>query len=361
VHRLRTGAVSVDDFASLSRRRQLSRLRRLGRTALMSYGLENVRLALQRFEHNTTFRVDAPSRRFLLRINRPEVHTAGTIASEMAWLTALRRDTDLPVPDPVAALDGSMVVLADDPGVTEAHACILLRWLDGRFIHHRLTPAHVRGVGTLAGRLQEHSATWRPPRGFVRPRIDTLTNEAKRNSITGSAALALSGDHPSQRDAERAVGLVGNLVSAQDAAVVERALDVVWATTRKLATSEGFGLVHGDLHHENVLYWRDDVGAIDFDDCGWGFHLYDLAVTLSELDDRPRYTEMRAGLLEGYADVGHLPDDHLLHLSALVILRRMQILLWILESRGHASFRDEWRKWARHDMDAIAVDLASHR
>jgi hypothetical protein len=50
-----TGAqvVGVHAFTSLSRREQLSRLRRLGRTALASYGLDNARMTLLRFEHST--------------------------------------------------------------------------------------------------------------------------------------------------------------------------------------------------------------------------------------------------------------------------------------------------------------------
>jgi hypothetical protein len=38
----------------------------------------------------------------------------------------------------------------------------------------------------------------------------------------------------------------------------------------------------------------------------------------------------------------------------------MQLLLWVLESRDHPSFRDEWRRWARSDVDAIAAAVASH-
>jgi len=99
-----------------------------------------------------------------------------------------------------------------------------------------------------------------------------------------SAALALHGDHPTVADADRALQLVDALISTDDAALFARALEVVWATTRTLAEETGaFGLIHGDLHHENFLFHRGEARAIDFDDCGWGFHLYDLAVTLSEL------------------------------------------------------------------------------
>lgn len=36
------------------------------------------------------------------------------------------------------------------------------------------------------------------------------------------------------------------------------------------------GLIHGDLHQENYLFCRGAVGAIDFDDCGYGHFLCQL-------------------------------------------------------------------------------------
>ena len=351
-------ADDMDAFASLSRRAQLRWLRRLGRTALASYGLEEARLTLLRYEQNTTFRVDARGGPFVLRINRPRVHTPDTIGSEMAWLSALRRDTDLGVPEPVTARDDSLVIVARDPGVPEPRVCVLLRWLDGRFIDQRLTSAQLQRVGALEGHLQQHAASWTQPSGFLRPRVDTLTDAAKVDSIAQSAAVARHGDHPTPEDGDRSLRLVKALISTDDAEVFARALEIVWATTRTLAkVTSAFGLIHGDLHHENFLFHRSAARAIDFDDCGWGFHLYDLAVTLSELVGRQRYDELRDALLEGYAQIRSLPDDHAIHLEALFILRRMQILLWVLESRQHAAFRDTWQAWARDELDAIAASI----
>jgi Ser/Thr protein kinase RdoA (MazF antagonist) len=44
--------------------------------------------------------------------------------------------------------------------------------------------------------------------------------------------------------------------------------------------TDQFGLIHADLHLDNALFWRDDVRIIDFDDCGFGYWLYDIAVSL---------------------------------------------------------------------------------
>ena len=65
----------------------------------------------------------------------------------MAWLAALARDTSLRVPAPVLTdRDGAHVVAAAHPGVPETRPCVLLRWLDGRFLNRGLTPAHLELV-----------------------------------------------------------------------------------------------------------------------------------------------------------------------------------------------------------------------
>ena len=319
------------------------------------YGIDDARLALLRHEQNTTFRVDARGGPYVLRINRPVVHTPETIGSEMAWLRVLRRDTDLGVPEPVAARDGSLTVVAHDPAVPEPHVCVLLRWLAGRFVDRGLTPAHLHRVGALTGRLHEHGASWSPTSGFLRPRVDTLTDGGKVESMARSAADARRWVHPTRQDSDAGVALVEALLSAADAAVFAQALEVVLATLQQLEETGAFGLIHGDLHYENFLFHRSEARAIDFDDCGWGFHLYDVAVTLWELEGRPRYDELLEALLEGYARIRPLPNDHATHLDALFILRRLQFLLWVLESRDHAAFRDDWRRTARDELDALGA------
>jgi Ser/Thr protein kinase RdoA (MazF antagonist) len=346
------------EFDALTGRGQLGRLRRLGHGALARYPghLDRAPLTLLRHEQNATFRIDAASGRYVLRISRPQPHFEASVTSEMAWLAALRRDTRLLVPEPVAAADGALVVRALDPGVPGERLCAVLRWIDGRFVDEGLTPRHMRRIGELIATLHDHTERWTPPAEFIRQRVDTITAAAKAASFRVAGAAAPSDPWPSLEDGEHAVDLVRELVPAGDAAIVERALARVRTTTATLgARPRGFGLVHADLHAENVLFADGQAGAIDFDDCGWGFHLYDLTVQISELTAHPRYLELREAAVDAYAVRRSLPPDADEHIDAFIVLRGLQIIAWVLESRDHAAFRDNWQPWARKELRWLAT------
>src|SRR5689334_8273934 len=89
-------------FEHLSPQRQVGRMRNVASTALAAYDLPVARLRLLKHRHNTTFRVDAvDGQRYVLRIHRAGTPTVASVGAELAWLMALRRDTNLEVPAPV--------------------------------------------------------------------------------------------------------------------------------------------------------------------------------------------------------------------------------------------------------------------
>jgi len=349
----------MEPYDALTGRAQLARLRRLGEKALAAYPDEFARgpVRVIQYEQNATFRVDAAAGRSLLRINRPDSRSEAEVASEMAWLAALRRDTELLVPEPVATVDGRLVVTVDDPAVPGPRTCALLGWIHGRFVDRRLTPRHLARMGANMAALQEHAAGWAPPEGFVRWRLDGLTAEARRGSVCGPATR-VPATIPSIDDGERAVALVGEHLSRTEGVVATRAVNVAREVFATLAAREGAsGLIHGDLHQENTLFTADAAGAIDFDDCGWGFFLYDLAVPLSELTERRRFPALRHAMLDAYARTRPLPDDAEALIDALIAYRGLQLIVWVLESRDHPGFRDRWEAWARRDLEWLAGRL----
>ena len=328
------------DFETLSYRGQVGRLRSLAASALTEYPVRPRQLVALTHAENATFRVDEPGGdRFVLRIHRATgspfhpPRTPAEISSEMLWLAALRRETDLSVPEPIAALDGSLVTSAWVEGVPEARTCVLFRWRPGRFLDAGLRPMHLEAVGRFMALMHDHTVQSHPPRGFERWRIGSITEDV--------AAYARD-----QIDAN---------VGSAAVAIVEDTMQLVRRTQEQLGTEgDRFGLIHGDLHQENYFFRDGVVCAIDFDDCGWGWFAYDLAVPLSELRTRPDYEALREALLRGYRTMRPFPADHERHVEAFYTLRVLQLTLWLIEQREHPAFRG-WESHVRAGLHELAL------
>jgi Ser/Thr protein kinase RdoA (MazF antagonist) len=314
----------------------------LAQAALADYEVRPVRLTLLAHAENSTFRVEArDGERYVLRVHRVTgtpwhpPRDAAEVRSEMSWLAALRREPDLRVPEPMPNRDGGLVTIAANEGVPEARVCVLFRWVDGRFLDASLAPQHLERVGQFTARLHQHAETFAPPEGFVRwQRVDTSADVDAY--VVGDIAASFGQD---------------------DAAIAMTVIEQSRRAQRELgAGPDAFGLIHGDLHQENYLFHRGAVGAIDFDDCGWGHFLYDLAVTLSEVSYRPHYEALRAALLRGYRSVRALPPEQEQYLETFQALRLLQLTLWFIEQRDHPAFAD-WEEEARSLLDEVRASV----
>ncbi|MGH2616123.1 MAG: phosphotransferase enzyme family protein [Thermomicrobiales bacterium] len=305
-------------FQDLSHRGQVGRLRQLAAEALGAYDVQPVRVAPVRRGDNAAFRVEtSDGQRYVLRIHRVRgtpwhpVRSSAEVGSELAWLAALRRDTDLVVPEP--------------------RICVLSRWVEGRFLNASLTPRHLARAGAFMARLHLHALAFERPEGFTRGWVGDTSPEV--------AAYVLD--------------TVSEFGGRDAAAIAEEVIGRARAAQEALGkTRETFGLIHGDLHQENYLFHRGEVRAIDFDDCGWGHCLWDFAVTLSEVSYFLEYDALRSALLRGYQAVRPLPEGIETHLEPLMALRLLQLNLWFLEMRDDPAFSD----WA-DEVQGILAEL----
>jgi Ser/Thr protein kinase RdoA (MazF antagonist) len=141
--------------------------------------------------------------------------------------------------------------------------------------------------------------------------------------------------------------------------VVAAAISSIWATLQALGEEPGaFGLIHADLHHRNLLFGREGIGAIDFDDCGYGHWLYDLAVPLTVLRHHPAHDGLRQGLLSGYHRRRPLPVDQEAHLETFIALRTVQDVLGMIQEREHPTFRDRWEATVARGIDHLQAFIA---
>jgi Ser/Thr protein kinase RdoA (MazF antagonist) len=338
----------------LSRRAQVGRLQRLASRAVEAYPLEDPHLRFITHGENTTFRVNAavPDSRsgereqFLLRVHRPgrhgrEVDPAVAIRSELQWLAALRAHTDLLVPEPVANRTGELVTVISSPGVDEPRACSLLRWMDGQIRTNSAKPVHLERLGSAMARLHNHADQWLVPHDFVRIRWDWETFFGNTMSYGGIDAADVWDLLPDD---------------------LRRAFDWVASEMGELMANLGdgpetFGLIHADLHLDNTLFLGGEARLIDFDDCGFGYRIYEIAVALWELRDHPDYEAFRSALVAGYTQHRPLPSPDLAHLDAFIATRHVAFGLWYVgTAQVNPAFRDRLDRtlgWVGRSLDAL--------
>jgi Ser/Thr protein kinase RdoA (MazF antagonist) len=324
-------------FADLSQLGRIRRMRQLAQVALNAYGLYGASLSFLRQAGNTLFRVNdaypaAVSRaelytpgQYMLRIHQPGYQTTGALELELAWLAAMRREEDLPVPEPVSALDGRLLIQVSIPGIPRERNCSLLRWVRGRQLgHDEVGPRHYRAQGQLMARLHNHAARWQSPPGPTKRKYDWegLFREDGGAGIPASEAWALL--PPAYVTPYAAVA--GKVKLVMDA----------WGQGPDV-----YGLIHGDLGIDaNVLFRGGEARAIDFDDSGFGYYVYDLSLALEHCQEDERLPQFRDALLDGYRRVRSLPDDQAKYLELFL-----------------AAYYVFWSLWAA----AVAHRVPSHR
>jgi Ser/Thr protein kinase RdoA (MazF antagonist) len=308
-----------DDFESLVQEARVARLEQLARAALASWRLGAARLSLLKYRENAVFEVtdSAPGDRFVLRVHRPGYHSDAELRSELQWMAALR-GAGIETPSVVPTAMGDLFVTVRHSLVPEPRQCDLLRWVEGTIIGdieggHVASAAEVRTshqhAGRLAALIHNHGEHWQRPEGFTRPHMDFAGLIGERGYLGPYSAC--------------------QLLAPGDVALLDRARDgIEHALAAFGQTPDRYGLTHGDFLPENLLRDGDTVRIIDFDDCGFGWHVMDIATSLLFLLGEPHYDDAYSGFVAGYRSARSLPDEHLEMLPVFLLARAMTYVGW---------------------------------
>jgi Ser/Thr protein kinase RdoA (MazF antagonist) len=268
---------------------------------LSAYGLDpDTPLTLLNRSENETWRAGG----LILRLHREGYHRRAEIVSELAWLDALQGMPGLRTVRPVAGLqgpvtevDGRFVVgFAPIPGQELRPGDDLARWF--------------APLGEVTARLHLHARSWTLPPGFTRKRWDAET---------------ILGPRPHWGDWRQARGLDRSGIQVLERATRDLALKLQAYGTGP----EVFGLIHADLRLANLMVDGEGLWAIDFDDCGFGWWVYDLAAALSFIETDPRLPDLIARWSEGYAEVAELRVEDRAMIPAMILLRRVLLTAWL--------------------------------
>ncbi|MEZ4667127.1 MAG: phosphotransferase [Anaerolineae bacterium] len=297
-------------FETLTYDEQINELTSAARTCLADYGLEGSTLRLLSYYNNAVFSVHWNEKSYTLRLHRPGHKRREWIQSELQWLAYLSRQTKFLVPEPIPTSSGSLLAKVRLASIQEPLPCALFRWVEGQvYPPSTITPDHLRRAGHFLAQLHAAVSSFRPSRDFMRPRLDWtgLFGEDSPYNPGDGARLFTDSQNAIFREVEQRIQETMMMVGQ---------------------SQEEFGLIHGDFHSKNVVFGHGSVGAIDFDECGWGYFLYDLAPMLLQLTSDIRYPELKEAYLGGYESARTLTAHAIEYLETFIAARHLASIRW---------------------------------
>ena len=341
----------MKSFESLSYGGQIKRLRQLAKKALLNYDLKITEITTLDHGENTSFKLKTQADkisqnssggdRYVLRIYRHNKHDRAVIQSELIWLTSLLRDTDITVPQPILNQQNSLFTTVTVPEIPEPRYCVLFKWLPGRFVKTKVSNNQIKQIGRFLARLHHYSQHFRPPKDFKRP----VWNE---DGLLGKFPFSLPVESSTLSQSDR------KLLNLAALEIRERLKELD-------QNPQSFGLIHGDLHLGNCKFYRGKIQVFDFDDCGWGYYIYDLAVTLYYLRRHDNFDALQTSLVEGYQAVCSeamplglsLPNQYEFYLEAMMAARRLHLLRDLFLRQDNPKLKAQIPKFVNFTIEQI--------
>jgi Ser/Thr protein kinase RdoA (MazF antagonist) len=307
----------------------MDRVRGCARDALAAYGGHpGASVELLNVSENATFLVSDPDTgSSVLRVHRLGYHTEQEIASELAWMDALRAEAGVRTPRVLPAADGRLVVTVPEPGgaaPSTARHCVRFEFLPGTepggsgddpALDPVLAGVHFAELGEITARMHRHAREWSRPAWFTRFHWDYA---------------AAFGDQARWGRWQDGIG-----VGPSERRILTRLDDVLRARLRAFGSGpDRYGLVHADTRLANLLVHDGSVSVIDFDDSGFSWYLYDLGTTVSFFEHEPVVPALVDSWLEGYQKAGRLSAEDRAEIWTFIMFRRLLLVAWIGSHRA---------------------------
>ena len=312
------------------------------RQALTHWDVDVIDLEPASLTENIVYRVHASSgASYVLRLHRPGYHTFDELMSEQQWTAALTH-AGIDVPVPKLTRYGAGYTEVPVSGVCRFAG--LLEWVEGETmasliesnVELSFTTRRFAQLGEIIATLHNHASQWTPPASFARHSFD---------------ADGLMGDQP----------FWGRFWESTEANAAQRpALSSLRMRFHKVLSRFSreatiYSLIHADLHPGNVIVNGERLHVIDFDDCGFGWHAYDLAVALTQDEQETDMNAIRDALYAGYRKHRQLDERIVAAVPLFLVVRALAQTGWFAGRPEHAdrSYAPELIEYALDAADEV--------
>ncbi len=286
--------------------------------AIEAWDLCATNISLVSHSENIVFRVDSESgQAYVFRFHRPGYHSLSELHGELLWTAALNR-SGIGAPVHRFTREGSAFINVHLPELSQYRYVSLMEWVEGTamatMIEQDADESNLvrcfHKTGQLAARIHNQSRAWRPPPAFERHAFD---------------AEGLMGKEPFWGPFWQQ-----SVLTAAERAQIIHARDQIYGILTDYGKErDTYSLIHADLHPGNLIVTGDRMHIIDFDDSGFGWHQYELAVAISYYQDTPYFDSIREAIIAGYLTERPLQKADIELLPVFVLIRSMVSLGWI--------------------------------
>ena len=282
----------------------------IARNAIEQYNFQSAKLKFLKHLENTTFKLSTLQGNFLLRVYCGFHNTVQDMESEAKMIEYLSSCNNYQYQKPIRNSSHSFVSMVEASGISKPVS--ILSWIDSPIIGHQVNDLSLfEKLGKLIAHIHNQLAQWQKPIDFHRPMLDADGLIGKN----GALGYGISGYRYFD----------GETVSLFES-VYQRLIDFETVAGKE---KNIFGIIHGDLHLNNVILHQNTLIPIDFDDSGYGYYIYDLAVLLANYWGILEYSEIKTKLLQGYRKIAELSIEIENQLPLFIAARYIFIALYL--------------------------------
>ena len=302
---------------------------KLAEEAIKNWDVEVKSINLHLQSENTVFKVEGlDGNTYALRVHRKGYHDLEELNSEHVWTSSLS-NAGLLVPEAVVTRSGEAYTSVSILNSSEYRYVGLVKWIEGTILNDLILDLEEKDVshlykslGKVVAKFHKATIAWEEPKDFKRHSFDT-------DGFLGSKPFW------------------GRFWEAQNATTSEREqLSVIRNNITEILFKlprdiNSFGMIHADLHSQNVLIQGKSLSVIDFDDSGFGWYGFDLAVAIW---DRLDFTATGChfdiaykSLIRGYIEERPNAKDIIETIPTFLLMRTLMLIRWI-EDRPESGY-----------------------
>lgn len=292
----------------------------LAHLVLHQYGLTLSRLELLNDVRHVTYHVHTvDGRHFSLRVCPAAPQTKDLLEDELLWLNYVAHHHQVRVPIPVQNRAGTFLTAVDHHSYL---ACLYI-WLPGQPATGAVTLGVLYELGRAMATLHRLARCFPvPPARPFRPDFyyDSRLAQAHHTWLAIPHAAR----------------------TAAQSAIVDAAIAFVLDAFTRLGTNPAhFGLIHADIHLGNVILHDTQVAIIDFEQLGWGYYGYDLAVLYTQLVPTSATEHEWSQVLAGYQMIAPLPFSTADDFAPFLVAVHLAFLDWVYNAHHPAVWREQ--------------------